>query len=115
MIALLSTFYLKATDDDVGIYRYLAAGAPLLVLIGFAALRDTPFANFREHRILNLPLVSIVILLWAGISEEVTTMANWYHRAAGLYNFRFDGDGGLFCLSLDKPRQVAVVHRAMAR
>ncbi len=85
VIALLSTFYLKATDDDVGIYRYLAAGAPLLVLIGFAALRDTPFANFREHLILNLPLVSIVILLWAGISEEVTTMANWYHRVARVY------------------------------
>ncbi len=85
VIALLSTFYLKATDDDVGICRYLAAGAPLLFMIGLVSLKETPLAKFREHLTLNLPLVSIVILLWAGISEEEDTMANWYHRLARVY------------------------------
>ena len=90
MVALLSTFYLSGLDEEVtsGLdeevtsYRYLASIAPLLVIIGLDSLRSTSLDRYRQHFTLNLPLLSLTILLWAGINQDLTSIASWYHRSA---------------------------------
>ena len=85
MVALLSTFYLSGLDEEVTSYRYLASIAPLLVIIGLDSLRSTSLDRYRQHFTLNLPLLSLTILLWAGINQDLTSIASWYHRSARMF------------------------------
>ena len=72
VVALLSTFYLSGLDEEVTTYRYLASLAPLLVIIGLDSLRNTSLDRYRQHFTLNLPLLSLTILLWAGINQDLS-------------------------------------------
>ena len=85
VVALLSTFYLSGLDEEVTTYRYLASLAPLLVIIGLDSLRNTSLDRYRQHFTLNLPLLSLPILLWAGINQDLTSIASWYHRSARMF------------------------------
>ena len=81
----MSTFYLSGLDEEVASYRYLASIAPLLVIIGLDSLRSTSLDRYRQHFTLNLPLLSLTILLWAGINQGLTSIASWYHRSARMF------------------------------
>ena len=85
VVALLSTFYLSGLDEEVTTYRYLASLAPLLVIIGLDSLRNTSLDRYRQHFTLNLPLLSLTILLWAGINQDLTSIESWYHRSARMF------------------------------
>ena len=84
-VALLSTFYLSGSEEVTN-YRYLASIAPLLVIIGLESLRNTSLGRYRQQFTLHLPLVSLAILLWAGISsQDPVSIESWYHRSARMF------------------------------
>ena len=85
-VALLSSFYLHQADDNIVWYRYCAALMPILVIIGFEALRGSSLDNIRIRVSLCLILVSVTILIWAGLDESaIRSEEAWFHRLARVF------------------------------
>lgn len=85
-LAMLSSFYLQQADDNIVWFRYWAALMPMLVIVGFEALRGSSLDNIRIRVSLCLILVSVTILLWAGLDETaISSEVAWFHRLARVF------------------------------
>lgn len=85
VMAMLSTFYLVQEDDAVSGLRYWAALMPLLVICGWQIFDGSSLESFLRSASLNLLLITMTILLWAGLSEDLFREEVWFHRITRLF------------------------------